>query len=236
MVKKVNNWHSILAAIFRFFLSLRYRITVAGEEVVKAPVVKLFLPNHPALIDPIILCAYIYKFNNISPAISAKYYRNKLFKPLLKLANAIPIADLSEGERDIDVYNKLSVSARKELEKGHHILFYPAGQLASGTNEKLFNKQGAFRLVAELPENTQVIGVKISGLWGSRWSRANTGKTPDFIKTFFKSLLYLIVHLFVFCPKRPINIEFFDLTSDLKKLSCVDRKAFNIFLENFYNN
>jgi len=216
-------------------LSLRYKIIISDETIIKDTEAKLFLPNHPALIDPIILISYIYKYNNISPAISAKYYRNALFKPILKLINAIPVADLSEGDIDRNLYNKLSNNATLELSKGHHLLLYPAGQLAGNPSEKLFNKQGAFRLVSELPDNIKIIGVSINGLWGSRWSRAKTGKTPDFTKIFFKGIGYLALRGFFFAPKRRVYFEFADLTSELRALSKKDRKSFNVFLEEFYN-
>jgi len=235
MNKKVKTTHSIIASIFRIFLSLRYKIIIADKTIIKNTDAKLFLPNHPALIDPIILTSHIYKYNNISPTILAKYYRSAIFRPILKLINAIPVADLSEGEIDRDVYKKLSKNAALCFSRGNHLLFYPAGQLSSGPEERLFNKQGAFRLVSELPENVRIIGVRINGLWGSSWSRAKTGKTPDFINIFFKGLGYLALRGFFFAPKRKIYYEFVDLSEELKALSKENRKAFNIFLEEFYN-
>lgn len=235
MKTKVKLHLRVIAAVFRFLFSLRYKVSFHGYELVTSPGAKLFLPNHPALIEPVLLAAYIHKHNYISPAISAKYYRNPVFKPLLKLAGAIPIADLSEGERDADVYKKLWHSAKQKLDKEHYILFYPSGQLAAGPREKLYNKQGAFRLVAEIPSQVKVVGVRIKGFWGSRWSKAGKEKTPDFLHTLLKSIAYLALHGFFFCPKRKVTIEFVDLTTTLKKLTDTNRKQFNTFLENFYN-
>ncbi|MDD3875546.1 MAG: 1-acyl-sn-glycerol-3-phosphate acyltransferase [Bacteroidales bacterium] len=235
MVSKVVFWHKLIAATFRFFLSLRYRWHISGEEILKDKKLKIFFPNHPALIDPILLTSIIYKYANVAPAISAKYYRNKSFLPLLKLINAIPVADLSEGERDVNVYTKMSQMARLEFKKGHHLLLYPAGQLAAQEHEKLFNKQGAFRIVSELNDDIEIIGVRIKGFWGSRWSKYGNTKTPDFAKTLLASFRYLALRGFFFCPKRPVYFEFVDLTEKLKELSHTDRKTFNAFLERFYN-
>ena len=235
MKKKVKTFHRFVGFLYRFFLASRYKIIITGENIIKDTEPKLFLPNHPAFIDPIILTSHIYKYNNISPVISAKYYHNTFFNPIMKLINAIPVADLSEGDIDRNVYAKLSNNTKLELSKGHHILFYPAGQLAGHPYEKLFNKQGAFRLVSELPENVKIIGVRITGLWGSIWSKAKTGKTPDFFKTLLKSIGYLALRGFFFAPKRKVYFEFIDLTKELKALSKTDRKSFNLFLEEFYN-
>ena len=235
MTDKLEIKHRIVGGFFRFFLKRRYKVIFVNEEIIKGSEAKIFLPNHPALIDPIILSSYIYKYHHIAPVITAKYYRSAIFKPVLKLIHAIPIADLSEGERDINVYQKLANSTLKELSKGHHALLYPGGQLAGQDSEKLFNKQGAYRLTSELPEHVKLIGVRINGLWGSRWSKAKTGKTPDFMNVFLKSLGYLLLRGFFFAPKRTVYFEFVDLTKELRELSQKDRKSFNQFLEDFYN-
>ena len=52
----------VLATITKWLLSLRYNISISGIEAVAAKGTGgiLFLPNHPALIDPIILCAHLH--------------------------------------------------------------------------------------------------------------------------------------------------------------------------------
>jgi len=235
MNKRLKFKHHVISFLFRFFLRSRYKIEFINDNIIKDIEPKIFLPNHPALIDPIILTSFIYKYNPIAPVISAKYYRNGLFSPILNLIKAIPVADLSEGERDVNVYEKFAKSAAERLKEGHHVLLYPGGQLSSQKEEKLHNKQGAFRLVKELPEGIKIIAVRSTGLWGSRWSRAKTGKTPDFINVFFNSLKRLALHAFFFMPKRKVVFEFKDLTEELRSLSMTDRKTFNTFLEKYYN-
>ncbi len=235
MQKRLQPKHHIVSWFFRFFLKLRYKIVFINDALIKDTEAKVFYPNHPALIDPIILISFIYKYNPISPVIAGKYNRNPLFRPILNLIKAIPIADLSEGERDVNVYQKFAASASERLRQGHHILLYPGGQLSDQEEEKLMNKQGAFRLTSELPESIKIIGVRSKGLWGSRWSRAETGKTPDFLKVFFRCIGYLALHGFFFCRKKKVTFEFVDLTDDLRRLSHTDRKTFNRFLEGFYN-
>ncbi len=235
MKPKINFFYRFLASLFRFVLKRRYEVIIHGDDILKTPEAKLFLPNHPALIDPVILCTYIYKFNYIAPVITEKYYNIKIFRPLLKLTFAIPVADLSTGVRDPNVYKKFAKSVTLVLRKGYYTLFYPAGQLASSPKERLFNKQGAYRLVGELPDNVRVIAVRSCGLWGSRWSKARTGKTPNFGLVFLQSLGFLLRHGIWWCPKRRVHITMQDLTEPLKKLSTQDRKSFNSFLENFYN-
>nr|MBL0702293.1 hypothetical protein [Desulfobacterales bacterium] len=54
---------TIFREIIRFLLWLRYRVTIVGISDIAAKGDKgiLFLPNHPAFIDPIILSVYLHK-------------------------------------------------------------------------------------------------------------------------------------------------------------------------------
>jgi len=234
MGRTVPVTHKIITYFLRLCFSLRYRVVITGEELLKEQSVKLFLPNHQALIEPVILISYIFKYSRISPVITAKYYKKSFFKPVLNLVNAIPVSDLESGERDRNVYNKLTSKVMLELSKGHHVLFYPSGQLSDQAGEQIHNKQGAYRIVSELQEDIKVIGVRISGFWGSIWSKAGTGKTPDFGNTLLKALGILAINFFFFAPKRKVKFEFVDLTQKLKELALNDRKTFNSYLEEFY--
>jgi hypothetical protein len=80
-----------------------------------------------------------------------------------------------------------------------------------------------------------VIGVRISGLWGSMWSKAYTGKSPDFFTQLAKGLFFTLANLIFFLPKRAVLLEFEDLTSIAKSEAQLGKKSFNSFLEDFYN-
>ena len=150
--------------------------------------------------------------------------------------NAVPVSDLSTGSRDLNVLKSIFENVDNALKKGENVLLYPSGQIAGQGYEKIFNKQSAWTVVKNLPENAQVIGVRIHGLWGSMWSRAWIGKSPDFFPTFLKGIFYIIANLIFFIPKRKVTIELFDITKEAKDNANETRSAFNNFLENFYNN
>jgi len=197
----------------------------------------LYLPNHPAEVDPQILLAEIGKFDDPVPMISETYYNLPVIKSFMKSLGAVPVADMEAGSRDISVLDTMRNAMLSALNEGKSVVLYPAGQLCSQGYEKIFNKQGAYRLVKELDDSTRVIGVRQHGLWGSVWSRAWWGKSPDFFKVFAMSIFYVFANFVFFVPKRDVEIEFVDITEEAKRNSKnMTRREFNEFLETFYNN
>ncbi len=226
-----------LDIIVNWLLRRRYRISITkGKELLEGGGPRLYLPNHPAEVDPIILMSEILKYHNASPMISAMYYNLPIVKSLMKRIGAVAIADLDRGVRDVTVMDKIREGAQTAYKAGNSILLYPAGQLRSQGYEKIFNKQSAYALVKEAPDNVKIIGVRIYGLWGSIWSRAWIGVSPSFFKVFFKSIFFYISNLILFMPKRNIEIEFIDINAEARqKANSLTRREFNIFLEELYN-
>jgi len=225
----------VLIAIYRFFLSLRYNVEITGTEVLKNKNAKFILPNHQALIDPQLIFTQLYKYLTVVPVVTESFYKNPLLNKIFKASGAVPVSDLSTGSRDINVLNTIFVNVTNALKNGENVLLYPSGQISGQGYEKIFNKQSAWAVVKNLPDNTRVIGIRIHGLWGSMWSRAWTGRTPDFFKTFLKGVFYIFANLIFFVPKRRITIELVDITSEAKLKAKGDRIVFNNFLEEFYN-
>jgi acyl carrier protein len=225
----------LLIAIYRFFLSLRYSVEITGTEVLREKGAKFILPNHQALIDPQLMFAHLYRYITVVPVVTESFYNNPVLNKLFKASGAVPVSDLSTGSRDINVLNTIFENVTAALKNGENVLLYPSGQIAGQGYEKIFNKQSAWTVVNSLPENTRVIGVRINGLWGSMWSRAWAGKTPDFFKTFLKGVFYIFANLIFFVPKRKVTIELDDITEEAKINAKENRLAFNSFLEKFYN-
>jgi len=224
-----------LIAIFRFFLSLRYKVEIKGLEVLDHKGANLILPNHQALVDPQLLSAQLWKKIAIVPVVTEGMYNLPVLHSLFKALNAVAVSDLSAGSRDTDVLKNITTQIHKSLEQGNTILLYPSGQITGQGYEKIFNKKSAHILVSELPENTRVIGVRIRGLWGSMWSRAWIGKSPNFLMTYLKAFWYVGANLLFLCPRRKVFIEIEDITDYAKDLAAKDIKVFNDGLEKFYN-
>jgi len=238
-MKKTDTFFVLLSKILAFkvrlLLHFRYKISIKGADSIRDNSPVLFLPNHQALIDPVILLSQIYRFSTAIPVISEKYFDMPFVKWYFIRMGAVRVSDLETGKRDPRVLKSITRSVFKGFRRNKNILIYPSGQIAGQGYEKIYNKKSAYHIVAAIPANVQIVGVRISGLWGSMFSKAKTGKSPDFFVQLLKGFFYVLANLLFFVPKRTVSIEFEDLTSIAKEKAIPGQKPFNLFLEDFYN-
>ena len=224
-----------LNKFYYFILTRRYKVSVKGEETLATPGAHLLLQNHPSHIDPQICALIAASYGDFVPVMSERFLRLPVIGKVLKNRGTIPVSDLKFGNRDPEVLNKVISGVKAALEKDKKVIIAPSGNIALCGEEIIKNKQTAHVLVSDLPSNTRVIGVRIKGLWGSMWSAAKKGKKPDFGLTFLKGGGYLLANLIFLTPKRKVSIEFVDLTEEAIEKAKGDRKSFNTYLEEFYN-
>jgi acyl carrier protein len=238
-MKKTGSFIVVLSKILAFkiwlLLRFRYRISIKGSEILQNNSPVLFLPNHQALIDPVILLSQIYRFSTATPVVSEKYFNMPVVKWYFKRLGAVRVSDLEAGSRDTQVLKTITRSVYKGFGRNHNIVIYPSGQIAGQGLEKIFNKKSAYHIVETIPENVQIAGVRITGLWGSMFSKAKTGKSPNFFVQLLKGFFYVLANLLFFVPKRTVSIEFEDITSAAREKAAMGQKPFNSFLEDFYN-
>jgi 1-acyl-sn-glycerol-3-phosphate acyltransferase len=225
----------ILAFKVRLLLRFRYRISIKGSDILRNNSPILFLPNHQALVDPVILLSHIYRFTTVIPVISEKYFDMPVVKWYFKRMGAIRVSDLETGSRNTQVLKSIIRSVYKGFRRNKNIVIYPSGQIAGQGYEKIFNKKSAYHIVRIIPDDVQIVGVRIHGLWGSMFSKAVTGKSPDFFVQLLKGAFYILANLLFFLPKRTVSIEFEDLTTIAKEKAIPGQTQFNLFLEDFYN-
>lgn len=225
----------ILAFKIRLLLRFRYKISIKGSEILQNNSPILFLPNHQALIDPVILLSHTYRYTTVIPVISEKYFDIPLAKWYFKRMGAVRVSDLETGSRNTQVLKSIIRSVYKGFRRNRNIVIYPSGQIAGQGYEKIFNKKSAYHIVRAIPEGVQIVGVRINGLWGSMFSKAKTGKSPDFFVQLLKGTFYVLANLLFFIPKRSVSIEFEDLTLIAKEKAIPGQTPFNSFLEEFYN-
>jgi long-chain-fatty-acid--[acyl-carrier-protein] ligase len=213
----------------------RYKIRIKGEELFLENSPAFILPNHQALVDPIILLSQIYRYSTATPVVSEIYFDLPVVKSFFRGWGAVRVSDLENGNRDTLVLKVIVRSVIKGFKRKNNIVLYPSGQIAGQGYEKIFNKKSAWHIVCKLPEEVQVVGVRITGLWGSMWSKASNGKSPNFFLQLVKGFFYVLANLIFFVPKRTVTIEFENLTSDAKEIALQGQKPFNTYLEEFYN-
>jgi long-chain-fatty-acid--[acyl-carrier-protein] ligase len=223
---------STFMVLGRWALRLRYRIKIQGLEQVAAGGTGgiLFLPNHPALIDPVIVISELY--GRFAPSSLAD--RDRIAAPVLgwvtRKFGAIPMPDLARhGEAcRRDVEGAIQECARL-LERGGNLVLYPGGHLMASRLEQL-GGNSAVETILKLAPNTRVVLIRTRGLWGSRFSRAQGH--PDFLKVLGRELRDLAANFIFFSPRRKVTVE---LGEPLDLPRTEGRGVLNRRLEAFFN-
>lgn len=222
-------------SFYKFVLSRRYRVKISGLELLQKEGGKLILPNHQSHVDPQIIAVECYKYSEVVPVVNERFFRIPVIRFFLRKWGAVSVSDFKSGNRDPHVLKNIFAKVIVALKDGKTVIIYPSGQLQETGLEKINNKQSAYAIVRELPEETTILGLRIKGLWGSSFSWAWKGTRPIFLALYLKGIFYFFANLIFFCPKRSVSLEFFDITEDAKKESLGGRHSFNLFLEKFYN-
>jgi acyl-[acyl-carrier-protein]-phospholipid O-acyltransferase/long-chain-fatty-acid--[acyl-carrier-protein] ligase len=224
---------SLLRRVIYFLLKLRYKIEVNGLEKLSAQNGRgiLFLPNHPALIDPIILLSTLHR--PFQPSILADKDRIDvpILRPLAALFGAVPMPDIARhGNTKRPEVEKALKECAARLERGENLIFYPAGRLYRSSHEDLGANSGVSTLLARVP-NARVVLVRTSGLWGSVFSYAS-GVAPTLGGALIKAASSLMASFLFFVPRRKVALTFEEPAALPRR---GDRMTLNRFLEAFYN-
>lgn len=224
----------------RFMLLFRYRIKFKGLENLNSQTLNkpggvLFLPNHPtAFIDPVVVTLGVWHQYPVRPMVIDYMYNKPGVNFAMRLINALSVPDFSEGSNS---YKKKKIEGMMQtvihdLKKGDNFLVYPGGRLKNTGIEEIGANSAAHRLVQEAPE-TNVVLVRIKGLWGSSFSKALTGKTPSMFATVLHGIKIVLKNFIFFTPKREITVEFVPAPANFPTQA--PRLEFNKYLENWYN-
>jgi len=195
----------------------------------------LFLPNHPAHMDPLFNFLWLWPKFYMRPLVIEHIYRLPLMKPFNRIVKALPIPNFEIGVNEYKVkQGEKSIRAIADgLKVGEHFMFYPSGQLKSTGKELIAGASGAHELLKECPE-ANVVLIRVTGLWGSSFSRALLGRSPDLQKTLLRSIKILFKNLIFFSPRRKVIVEIEPNPQDMPR-NGVSRIDLNRYLENWFN-
>jgi acyl-CoA synthetase (AMP-forming)/AMP-acid ligase II/1-acyl-sn-glycerol-3-phosphate acyltransferase/acyl carrier protein len=226
----------VLSRFFRLLLGLRYRVKVIGlEGIPQDKVGTLFLPNHPAEMDPIILGTRLWQSHRPRPVVLETFYHMPFANRIMKIMRAFPMPDMATGT---GVYKKRRIEetltgVSDALAQGDSVLMYPSGKLMRANLELLGAASGVHRTL-ESTGNVQIVLVRTRGLWGSSFSTAQTdGRTPDLKEAFLHGFGVLLKNLIFFAPRRQVEVEFSLPEQPLK--AEMTPLEINQQLEAFYN-
>jgi len=171
----------LVRCLVRFLLWLRYRIRVQGlrEVARRGTTGVLFLPNHPALIDPIILMALLNKRFRARALADQDQIDRPVIRTLARRAGVLPFPSIAVyGQRVREAVERTFAEAARRLDAGGNLLLYPAGHLQHSMLEDLKGNSGVETVLHGAP-NARVVLVRMRGLWGSGLSWAKGGPPPS---------------------------------------------------------
>lgn len=224
----------ILSGLVRLLVSLRYRLIVKGLENLKHSKGILFLPNHPAEIDPVLLESILWRSFAPRPLVVEHFYDLKGFRFFMDLVKAMPLPTMDvmankwRGKKVEKQFNNVA----EALRKGENFLIYPSGRLKITGTEVLGGASFVHKLVQAVP-GANIVLVRTTGLWGSKFSKALTGASPDFGKVLWQCVKILVKNGLFFTPRREVLVEFEVAPADFPYAGT--RLEFNKYLENWYN-
>ena len=228
-----------LARIFLSVLKLRYHIEVKGldrviEESKKRSGGTLFISSHPAMTDPILTFVLLWKNFQPRPIATEYVYEMPVVHQLMKWIRGVPVPNFKttgnalKKQRGERTFRRI----HQGLQRGDNFVINPAGRLKLTNYEAMGGASWAHRLISEIPD-VNVVLVKHVGLWGSSYSRAITGRSPQLWSATFAALKMVLKNGIFFSPKRRVVVEFF--TPDEKFPRKTSRMEFNRYLEKWLN-
>ena len=197
----------------------------------------LVLPNHPAMVDPMIVTAELWR-TPLKPLVDEQFFSTGIVAPaVLRTLGGVPVPDLRKhrSKAGASIARGLGDLVKGTLTAGGSMIFYPSGHIYTENREDIGTRQLAYNICRELPPGVEVIGVRTTGLWGSIWSRAGRTSSPPFIPTLVRSVLRWFF-VAPFTRRRAVTMQLENLTERVKTWSAtLTRLGFNHQLEEWYN-
>lgn len=233
-------FYKILTYLARALLSLRYKVEVKGLELLTPERLNrkdgiLFMPNHPAHMDPLLVFLLFWPDFRMRPLVVEYVFRTSFLAPFNRLVRALPVPNFEAGVNEMKI-KKAEESFRaiaQGIKDGDNFIVYPSGRLKSTGKELLGGASGTHELLTECPD-ANVVLVRTTGLWGSSFSRAATGRSPDLGKTIWHGVKVILKNFIFFTPRRHILIEVEPNPKGMPR-GDVSRTDLNRYLENWYN-
>ncbi|MBI2441957.1 MAG: AMP-binding protein [Lentisphaerae bacterium] len=224
----------LLSALVRGLLRLRYAIRVEGLEQIAAQGRRgiLFLPNHPALIDPFIIWSELSRYFRVSALADKDQMNRPVLRSLAPRLGVREILDpLKYGEACRADVERVLGNCVQGIKRGENLLLYPAGRIYRQGREELGGNSAVEFILRNIPE-VRVVLIRTKGLWGSSFSFAYSGGAPRIGRALRQGLLAILANGIFFSPRRQVAIELAE-PSDLPRAA--DRTTLNRYLEAFYN-
>lgn len=224
---------NLICGIARLILWLRYRVKVEGLEEVcaKGTTGVLLLPTHPALIDPVIQMSRIYPRLRYHALADEDQMERPIINRIAKMFGVIRVPSaVKRGRSSVDGVAAALDECARLLASGENVMIYPAGHILRQQAEEVGGNSAVEKMLQAAPE-ARVVLVKVRGLWGSAFSRADGGY-PNGPEIFKKALKALPANLLFFMPRRHVFIKIWE-PEDFPRGK--DRTVINQYIERNFN-
>lgn len=194
----------------------------------------LFLPNHTSHIDPLILFSWFWPRVHLRPLIVEFIAQFPIVGSFVRWGRGVLVPDF---ETSINQYKLRKAEKAVEevvsgVKDGDNFAIFPSGKFKNQGKEELGGSSAVHTVLQEVPD-VHLVLVRFSGLWGSHFSKALTGKSPHLMETFKEGVKTLFKNFIFFTPRRKIYIDLeadpVDFPRDASRIEC------NRFLESWYN-
>lgn len=195
----------------------------------------LFMPNHPAVfVDPLAAGLGAWSVYPIRPMVVEYMYYTPIAHQVFKFINAIPVPDFASSSNSIKKKRTEAVfdTVIKGLDQNENFMIYPAGKTKGQAKEIVGGASGIHRILSERPD-TNIVLVRIKGLWGSKFSRYYTGRAANMGGVLKWGIGQVLKNLLFFTPRRLIEIEYVPAPADFPRHGT--KLEMNRYLENWYN-
>lgn len=222
-----------LAFLIRRALRVRYDISFEGLEQVRGQKGVFILSNHPAEMDPVILCGFLWPDLEPHPVPIEDVFLMPGVNWLMQQAGAVPMPnmDSSAGAYKRQRVEQAIHAIARLLQQGENVLLYPAGRLMRGELEDLRSTSGVSDVLALYPE-AQILRIRMRGLLGSSFSWVAHQNRPPLGPMLLRGIRYGLANLLFLCPKRKVTVTMeLCAAADIPK----ERLALNQWLEDYYN-
>lgn len=230
----------LLVCVLTVALWFRYRVTFKGLETLtpenlKKPGGVLFLPNHVTVfIDSALVVMALWPKFSIRPMVVEYMYHLPVVNSVMRLLNALPVPNFGVSSNSLKrkKNERIFSTVIQALKEKENILLFPAGRIKHTGYEAIDGASGTHQIIQQGPE-ANVVLVRVKGLWGSSFSRAQTSKTPPLFATVLQGIKIAFKNLLFFTPRREVIIEFTPAPADFPYQA--DRMELNKYLERWYN-
>jgi long-chain-fatty-acid--[acyl-carrier-protein] ligase len=219
---------------FRALVWLRYRVQTRGLEKLrslKGPT--LILPNHPALVDPLILMTRTWPYKQPRPMLFVGNFRGLVMGSLMKLLNSAEVPPLDQFDTAAkEKAAKAIQDVIDGLKRGENFVMWPSGRLERDGQEYLGSATALTEILKAVPE-LNIVVVRTRGLFGSRSSYAYRGRSPSMGQEMLPALGWLLASLLFFMPRRRVT-QTYEVV-DKSQLPALEVDKVNRWFEAWYN-